>query len=472
MKIVLFAGTSEGKAAAQALHGAGHQLCVTVATDYGNEVFTEAFAALAGVETIQGRLDLDQMIALISDADLVMDATHPFATIVSDQILNACAQTKKGYVRILRTMQSGDYSAVYVDSPEEAIAYLSAREGNVLLTTGSKDLVRYAQLPNFDERLYPRILPDAESLAIAQSSGYKRSHIICMQGPFTTEVNTAMLRQIKARFLLTKETGASGGFGEKLAACTEAGATAIVIRRPREAVEQSDHADRVGMELGALCDFLQAQEHGKAFDIELLRAYLAKREEQGASAEDKAVKNLSTRAMEAERSEDKPSRFPVFIDLDGARVTVVGAGAIAQRRIAALLPYGAHITVIAPDIDRLHAEFLPKLKASHPECLERLTLLARTYQAGDLSGSVLAIAATDDRSVNHAVYSEAQEQKILATIADCKEESSFYFPALWSGARISMGMVSDGTDHRYLSRMAKKIRALLEEHIEEQDETN
>ena len=60
------------------------------------------------------------------------------------------------------------------------------------------------------------------------------SHIIAMQGPFSRELNTAMLRQIQGAYLVTKESGKAGGFGEKLAAAREAGAKIVVIRRPED----------------------------------------------------------------------------------------------------------------------------------------------------------------------------------------------------------------------------------------------
>ena len=70
----------------------------------------------------------------------------------------------------------------------------------------------------YDLRLYARILPVRPSLDRALDLGYLPAHIICMQGPFTTELNAAMFRQTGARYVVTKNSGRTGGFQEKLEA--------------------------------------------------------------------------------------------------------------------------------------------------------------------------------------------------------------------------------------------------------------
>ena len=76
------------------------------------------------------------------------------------------------------------------------------------------------------------MLPSMDSLSYALSLGFPASHIICMQGPFSQELNVAMLRQIGAKILVSKDTGRAGGFAEKAEAAKQAGATLLVIRRP------------------------------------------------------------------------------------------------------------------------------------------------------------------------------------------------------------------------------------------------
>lgn len=140
--------------------------------------------------------------------------------------------------------------------------------------------------------------------------------------------------------------------------------------------------------------------------------------------------------------------FPLFINLAGRPVTVVGGGTVALRRAAALRRFGARVTVIAP-----------LLKGS----AEGLTYLARAYQSGDLAGAALALAASDDRGVNHAVYEEAQARGIPVNVCDCLEECGFFFPALCEAPGLVAGVVGDGSDHRRTARAAALIRAAWEE---------
>ena len=89
----------------------------------------------------------------------------------------------------------------------------------------------FAQIPDYAQRIYARILPVRPSLDRALDLGYLPAHVICMQGPFTTELNAAMFRQTDAHYVVTKNSGHTGGFQEKLEAARQTGATVIVIER-------------------------------------------------------------------------------------------------------------------------------------------------------------------------------------------------------------------------------------------------
>jgi precorrin-6x reductase len=121
---------------------------------------------------------------------------------------------------------------VEVPDVDSAVDWLQNQKGNILLTTGSKDLGTFARLEDYRERVYPRILPNLDSLSHALELGYPGKHLICMQGPFSEALNTALLQQIGATVLVTKDTGTVGGFEEKVRAARAAGAKLLVIRRP------------------------------------------------------------------------------------------------------------------------------------------------------------------------------------------------------------------------------------------------
>ena len=87
---------------------------------------------------------------------------------------------------------------------------------------------------DYAERIVLRILPLESSLQIALKLGYKPAHIICMQGPFSKELNVAMLKKYGSKFMVTKDSGAVGGFDEKVEAAAAAGTKLIVIGRAQE----------------------------------------------------------------------------------------------------------------------------------------------------------------------------------------------------------------------------------------------
>ena len=141
-------------------------------------------------------------------------------------------------------------------------------------------------------------------------------------------------------------------------------------------------------------------------------------------------------------------RFPLFIDLTGKPVTIIGGGRIGLRRAEVLLRFGAAVTVIAPALD-------------HP--LPGIVHLCRPYETGDLRNTFLAIAAADDRAVNDAAEAEARALGIPFNRADDQSRCDFFFPAVCEGGGLVAGVVGDGSDHRKTAEAARRIRKTLEE---------
>ena len=232
-EICVFAGTTEGRRLAELLIGQPVRVCACVATDYGEALIPHG----ENIEVLAGRLDEAAMVSLFEARrfDLVIDATHPFATVASRTIAAACLATGTEYLRLNRDGAVKDGGAVYVDSIDAAAAYLAGHEGAALLATGSKELTPYTRVPGYQERFYPRVLPMASSLEACAAAGFSPAHIIAMQGPFSIDMNVATLKAIGAKDLVTKESGKSGGFQEKLEAARLAGARCVVIGRPEQA---------------------------------------------------------------------------------------------------------------------------------------------------------------------------------------------------------------------------------------------
>ena len=227
MKIVIFGGTTEGRELSRRLSDAGAEVTVCVATQYGEEEQER----VPGVETHAGPLTAEEKQQVLRDAALCVDATHPYAGHVTASVRAACEAAGVEVLRLLREA-SEIPDAVTVGSAAEAAAYLKERAGRVLLTTGAKELMAFACLD--PERLIPRVLPRRESLAACEALGIPHRNIIAMQGPFSKELNVALIRQYAVRYVVSKDGGGPGGFPEKAEAAKETGAQLIVLRRPAE----------------------------------------------------------------------------------------------------------------------------------------------------------------------------------------------------------------------------------------------
>lgn len=231
-KICIFGGTTEGRKLAEFLSGQPCDVTVCVATDYGQTLLPEA----EHVSVSARRLPVGEIVSLLTEKrfDLVIDATHPYAQSITKSIARACRETGTLRWRLLRGASGVSPEHTYVETVSDAAAFLSETEGNILLTTGSKELAGFSQLPGFSERVWARVLPLQSSLDACAQAGLPASHIFAMQGPFSEAMNAAMLRTIGAQYLVTKDSGAPGGFEEKESAAKSAGARLVVIGRPPE----------------------------------------------------------------------------------------------------------------------------------------------------------------------------------------------------------------------------------------------
>ena len=233
MKIIIFGGTTEGRLLSHLLAEKGAAVTVCVATEYGCEEQGEA----PGVTVLTGRKTVEEMSELLRGSDLCVDATHPYAVEVTKSVRRACSEAGVPYRRLLRD-RSADTDALVVDSAEAAAELLADREGNILLATGMKELPAFAGIS--PARLYPRVLPTGDSIAACERAGIPHRNVIAMQGPFSRELNEALIRQFHIVYLVTKDGGKAGGFQEKVQAAENTGIELVLIRRPEETGESFD----------------------------------------------------------------------------------------------------------------------------------------------------------------------------------------------------------------------------------------
>lgn len=142
--------------------------------------------------------------------------------------------------------------------------------------------------------------------------------------------------------------------------------------------------------------------------------------------------------------------FPLFIDLSAKRVTVVGGGSIAARRIGVLKRFTENIFVVAPKISG-EITSTPHIKWE-----------ARTFEDRDIQGAYMVLAATDNPSLNHRIFQLCRENGILVNVCDNKNECDFFFPAIFENSAVIGGLVSKGgNDHKIVKETAKDIRDFL-----------
>ncbi len=149
--------------------------------------------------------------------------------------------------------------------------------------------------------------------------------------------------------------------------------------------------------------------------------------------------------------------FPLFVNLEGKKITVVGAGRIAERRIRTLLSFGAQITVLAPDATEAIQQWDAENKLNWrrgcwgPE------------REGLLEGSLFVLSAADEKNVNEAVYRTCKKMVIPVNCSDDRARCDFYFPGIARGGGITAGITADGKDHRLAREATERIRRCLKE---------
>ena len=230
-EIVLFGGTSEGRKLAELCRELEIPTVVCVATNYGEALLDEG----GSLKVHTGRLNKDGMVALIQEEAprLVLDATHPYADIVSETIVSACRECGARYGRLQREAAVHEGLTEF-SSVDELADSLDKTPGVVFSSLGTKEAAALSKVSGASERIWIRVLPSIEGLKTCLDAGFPAKHIICMQGPFSADLNEAMFRACKAEILLTKDTGVAGGFPEKLEAAKRCDMKVFVIKRPAD----------------------------------------------------------------------------------------------------------------------------------------------------------------------------------------------------------------------------------------------
>ncbi|MGN0345406.1 MAG: precorrin-6A reductase [Lachnospiraceae bacterium] len=253
-RIVVFAGTTEGRLLAERLAASGVEVTACVATEYGEKLMPEQSC----LQVHRGRMDAEEMADFLQQKmpHLVVDATHPYAQVVSETVKKVCEELHMEYVRLLRPAGAAlpaDERIHIVEDAKAAAELAEQMSGNIFLTTGSKELAVFVETITDFSRLYARVLSTEETFEICKELGFEGKQLICMQGPFSEELNRAMYGHVDAKILVTKESGDIGGFSDKVQAALALGMECIVIQRPKEqGLNYEQVCERLGVAEGIL----------------------------------------------------------------------------------------------------------------------------------------------------------------------------------------------------------------------------
>jgi precorrin-2 dehydrogenase/sirohydrochlorin ferrochelatase len=150
--------------------------------------------------------------------------------------------------------------------------------------------------------------------------------------------------------------------------------------------------------------------------------------------------------------------YPIFADIEGRLVVVIGGGSVAQRKVEVLLDSSAKVKVVSPNLTDKLLEWSK---------LGKIEVFKRGYELGDTAGAWLVIAASDDEQANRAIFAEAQERGIFCNVVDVPELCSFQVPAIVKRDTLQIAISTGGAS----PALAKRIRKELEKQFDRYYET-
>ena len=146
------------------------------------------------------------------------------------------------------------------------------------------------------------------------------------------------------------------------------------------------------------------------------------------------------------------AKYPIFLELSGRRVVVIGGGAVAVRKAQSLLSAGARLVVVAEKIDDMLTALCQGTNAE---------LIKSKYSKDYLAVAVLAIAATNDHQLNRRIYKDCQELEILCNVVDEPQLCDFFVPAVVKRGGLQIAIGTEGHSPAYAGHLRKKLERMF-----------
>ncbi|MBU3195300.1 cobalt-precorrin-6A reductase [Clostridium algidicarnis] len=230
--IGLILGTSEGKKLLSLINKYTEDIFVSTATEYGGELLKEYKYKHINTKP----LDKDKLEAMMIkyNIKILIDASHPYAEVVTKNAMEVCEKQNITYIRYERKSTIDKYKdyhkLILVEDYEKLKEELKSLKGNILNTTGSRNVNKFTSM-NIENRIIHRVLPTIESIDICLKSGATVENIIAIKGPLDKALNKAFIEAFDAKIIVMKDSGVQGGSIEKIEAAIELDLWVVVIGR-------------------------------------------------------------------------------------------------------------------------------------------------------------------------------------------------------------------------------------------------
>ena len=148
------------------------------------------------------------------------------------------------------------------------------------------------------------------------------------------------------------------------------------------------------------------------------------------------------------------AKYPIYLEMSGRRAVVIGAGAVAARKVQTLQEAGARVVVVAEQVQPPYADAFR---------LANVELIVSPYRKEYLAGATLAIAATNDAALNQQIFHDCQELEVLCNVVDQPQLCDFYTPALVKRGDLQIAISTEGECPAYAGHVRRKLEELFTE---------
>lgn len=236
--IGLVLGTTEGKKILSRMNVFTDDIYISTATKYGLSIYYGLKYKHANTQPLDA-MGFEREIKKF-DIDTFIDVSHPYASEVSDNLLNACRKCEVKYIRYERCGVAHEFKdnpeVVLVDGYKDIVHALKNIGGTVLNTTGSRNIETILNL-NIKNRILHRVLPMSKVILELESLDVKLQDIIAIKmDPKVQEINQALFKVYDIKALITKDSGVEGGTGKKIEAAIKSNIKVIVIKKKGKTV--------------------------------------------------------------------------------------------------------------------------------------------------------------------------------------------------------------------------------------------